>query len=146
MYCSRCGSENFNNSIRCSTCGAVLGQNQGSQINQNYIHVPDVPNYLIQSVLLVFFSTVLCCFTCISIIALPFAIVALIYSSQVNTKLKLGNIEGAMDYSRKAKIWCWVSFSILLCCIILMVLYFVLVIAMGFSPNLNRGDFYKYFW
>jgi hypothetical protein len=53
----------------------------------------NVPNYLVPAIL----STICCC--------LPLGIVSIVYSTQVNSKLKLGDIQGAMDASSKAKMW-----------------------------------------
>ena len=60
----------------------------------------NIPNYLVQSILV----TVFCC--------LPSGIAAIVFSSQVNTKLAAGDYDGAMDSSKKAKLWCWVSFGV----------------------------------
>jgi hypothetical protein len=60
---------------------------------------PAVPNYLWQSIV----CTACCC--------LPFGIPAIIFASQVNGKLAMGDVAGAMEASRKAKMWCWVSFG-----------------------------------
>jgi len=43
---------------------------------------------------------------------MPFGIVAIVYSAQVNGKLKAGDYEGALESSNKAKTWGWVSFGI----------------------------------
>jgi Interferon-induced transmembrane protein len=59
----------------------------------------NVPNYLPQAIL----TTLFCC--------LPFGIVAIVYAAQVNTKLQVGDYEGAMQASKSAKTWCWVSFG-----------------------------------
>ena len=72
-----------------------------------------VPNYLPQSILV----TLLCC--------LPFGIVAIVYAAQVNTKLQLGDYEGAVVASGNAKKWCWISF---IAGILLFILY-VLIMA-----------------
>ncbi|MBK9249804.1 MAG: CD225/dispanin family protein [Ignavibacteria bacterium] len=61
---------------------------------------PNVPNYLVQSILV----TIFCC--------MPTGIAAIIFSSQVNSKLAVGDFEGATDSSKKAKLWCWVSFGV----------------------------------
>ncbi|MBI3260292.1 MAG: CD225/dispanin family protein [Ignavibacteriae bacterium] len=59
----------------------------------------NVPNYLVQSILV----TIFCC--------MPTGIAAIIFSSQVNTKLAVGDFDGARESSRKAKLWCWISFG-----------------------------------
>lgn len=65
---------------------------------------PDVPNYLTQAILLTIFG-LLC-----SIISFPLGVVAIVYSSQVNQKLAVGDFEGAMASSKKAKLWCLITF------------------------------------
>ena len=49
-------------------------------------------------------TTLFCC--------LPLGIVAIVFAAQVGGKLKAGDYDGARDASRKAKIWCWVSFGV----------------------------------
>jgi len=63
---------------------------------------PDVkiPNYLVQSILV----TLCCC--------LPFGIAAIVFAAQVNSKIAAGDIAGAQESSRKAKMWCWISFGV----------------------------------
>ncbi|MEO5361699.1 MAG: CD225/dispanin family protein [Nitrospirota bacterium] len=56
-----------------------------------------VPDYLVWSIL----TTLFCC--------LPVGIVAIVFSAQVNTKVKVGDIAGARDSAKKAKMWCWIS-------------------------------------
>ena len=58
-----------------------------------------IPNYLVQAIL----CTVCCC--------LPFGIVAIVYAAQVNGKAAGGDIAGAMDSSKNAKMWCWIAFG-----------------------------------
>jgi predicted secreted protein len=57
----------------------------------------DIPNYLVQSILV----TLFCC--------IPLGIVAIVNAAQVNVKIKAGDIEGAMESSRKANKWSWYS-------------------------------------
>ena len=53
---------------------------------------PDkVPNYLIQAII-----SAVCCF--------PLGIISIIFAAQVNGKVNAGDIAGAMDASKKAKI------------------------------------------
>jgi hypothetical protein len=39
----------------------------------------------------------------------PAALVALVYSTQVNRRVQLGDTTGAVRASRLARTWCWVS-------------------------------------
>lgn len=59
-----------------------------------------VPNYLVQAILV----TLCCC--------LPVGIPAIVYASQVKTKLAHGDIAGAQESSRNAKLWCWIGFGL----------------------------------
>lgn len=59
-----------------------------------------IPNYLVQSILV----TLCCC--------LPGGIAAIIFAAQVNSKQAAGDIAGALESSRKAKKWCWISFGV----------------------------------
>lgn len=58
-----------------------------------------ISTYLVPSIL----CTLFCC--------LPFGIVAIIYAAQVGSKQGAGDFAGAMESSRKAKMWCWLSFG-----------------------------------
>ena len=60
---------------------------------------PQITNYLWQAIVV----TILCC--------LPFGIPALVYASQVNSKLTQGDVAGAQVSSQKAKFWCWMAFG-----------------------------------
>jgi hypothetical protein len=57
----------------------------------------DVPNYMVWAILV----TLLC--------FLPTGIAAIVYASQVSTKLSVGDVAGAMESSRKAKMWTIIS-------------------------------------
>jgi len=81
----------------------------------------DIPNYLWQSIV----ATVCCC--------LPLGIAAIVYAGQVNTKLALGDISGAMQASRNARMWCWIAFGIGILANSLYALYFLGRFAQGFS-------------
>ena len=61
---------------------------------------PTVPTYLWQSIVV----TACCC--------LPFGIAAIVFAAQVNSKLAAGDVQGAMESSRKAKMWCWIAFGL----------------------------------
>jgi len=58
----------------------------------------DVPSYLVPAIL----CTLLCC--------LPLGVPAIIYASQVTSRLGKGDIAGAQVASGKARAWCWIAF------------------------------------
>jgi hypothetical protein len=60
----------------------------------------EIPTYLAQAILV----TLFCCW--------PLGIPAIVYAAQVNGKLGRGDIAGAEEASRKAKMWCWWSFGL----------------------------------
>ena len=72
-----------------------------------------VPNYLIPAILSLF-----CCW--------PLAIVAIIFAAQVNGKVAAGDIQGAMDSSKKAKLFSYIAIGLGLVGIICYVLFFVI--------------------
>ena len=63
-------------------------------------HVANVPNYLWQSIVV----TVFCC--------LPFGVVAIVKASKVDTLVKAGDYNSAVESSNSAKTWCWISFGV----------------------------------
>ncbi len=113
MYCQNCGTLNDDNACRCVKCGETLKTG-----DYEVTRVEKIPNYLAQAIIV----TVLCC--------LPLGIPAIVFAAQVNGKLQAGDIQGAWDTSRKAKMWCWWSFGVGLA---VMVIYLVIVISMGVS-------------
>jgi hypothetical protein len=80
-----------------------------------------VPNYLVPAIL----TTLFCC--------LPFGIVSIVYAAQVNGKLEAGDRAGALESSRKAKMWAWISFGTGLVLIVGYVLVTVVFAALGSS-------------
>ena len=55
----------------------------------------NVPNYLVPAIL-----SALCCF--------PLGIIGVIFAAQVNGKVQAGDIQGAMDASKKAKLFSYI--------------------------------------
>jgi hypothetical protein len=102
MYCTKCGKLNQPTDINCTSCGQPL---QNAAISGP---AQPVSNYLIPAIL----TTIFCC--------LPLGIIAIVYAAQVNSKLQAGDYNGAVNSSRKAKIWSWFSFGIGLLFILLM--------------------------
>ena len=74
-----------------------------------------IPNYLAPSIIV----TLFCC--------LPLGIPAILFSAQVNGKIQAGDIRGAMESSRRAKMWCLLSFGVgLVLDILFFLFYFVM--------------------
>ena len=94
MYCRKCGTKNDDNAFKCVNCGEVIQPAATSAPPP----IQEVPNYLVQAILV----TLFCC--------LPFGIVSIVYAAQVNSKSQAGDYQGALESSQKAKKWCWVSF------------------------------------
>ena len=125
MFCSQCGANNADNAVICAQCGrnlqaaVALPAQQGSLVQPSGVYVQ---NYLVFAIL----TTVLCC--------LPAGIPAIVYAAQVNGKLQAGDIAGAQEASKNAKMWCWISASAGLA----VVLIWGFLVAIGTLSNLNR--------
>ena len=125
MYCQNCGNESDEGAKFCQNCGKALPNSgeggspssedtleasQGAAAGDagnvptgpdaSYGAIPHIPNYLVQAVLV----TIFCC--------LPAGIVSIVFAAQVNGKVAAGDITGAREASRKAKLWAWVSFGV----------------------------------
>lgn len=113
MYCQKCGTNNEENAFKCVQCGETL-QHEGPQAAPP----AKIPNYLSQSILV----TLCCC--------LPLGIPAIVFAAQVNGKIAAGDIQGAMESSRKAKL-----FSIwgAVIGLIVSVIYAIINVAAGLS-------------
>ncbi|NLK68307.1 MAG: hypothetical protein GX283_03990 [Clostridiaceae bacterium] len=125
-------------------------QNQYQNQYQNYAPEPPVdkiPDYKVQSILLIVFSSVLCCVTCLSLIALPFAIVALVNSNKIAGHIAAGNYDLALKASADTKKWCWVSFGILLATVVIGIVLSIVMLSSGFynefmNEFLNQYEYY----
>src|SRR3954462_691920 len=83
MFCQACGAANTDNAFRCVSCGQQLQQAPPVKIENNLV--------------LAIVVTALCC--------MPFGIVGIVYAAQVNGKAQLGDIAGAQESARKARMW-----------------------------------------
>jgi len=101
IFCSQCGTSNADDAILCAGCGrdlrAPIDTSPAGGIQPGYQARVNVPNYLVFAILV----TVLCC--------LPTGIAAIVYAAQVNGKLAGGDIAGAQQASKNAKMWCLIS-------------------------------------
>lgn len=86
----------------------------------------NVPNYLVQAILV----TIFCC--------LPFGIVGIVFAAQVNGKLSAGDYQGAVQASQNAKKWTMLGFWIGLG-INLLVLAFQIIMIIGAAGAAGAG-------
>ncbi len=77
-----------------------------------------VPNYLVPAIISIF-----CCW--------PLAIPAIIFATQVNSKLAAGDVAGAEDASKKAKMFAFIAIGIGVVIILIYVIMLVLGLGMG---------------
>jgi predicted secreted protein len=83
-----------------------------------------VPNYLVLSIISLF-----CC--------LPLGIAAVIFAAQVNNKVAVGDTAGALDSSKKAKMFSFIAIGLGLAGIVCYVLFVVIMgIGIGMSNNM----------
>lgn len=78
-----------------------------------------VDNNLVWAIL----TTLFCC--------LPTGIVAIVYAAQVDGKVAGGDIVGARNSARNAATWSWISFGLVMVCIVGYILLLVLGTALG---------------
>ena len=93
MFCTSCGTQLPPGAAVCPSCGArviVPAQIPGA---------PAMNNYLVPAIV-----TTLCC-------CLPIGIVAIVYAAQVNSKLAAGDVAGAAESAKNAKLWSWIAFG-----------------------------------
>ena len=152
MFCPNYGTRNEEGTSYCVNRGAVLrkiqtpgvevppldtgggGPPAGSAIGYG-ASVPNIPNYLVQAILLTLVCLVLSPFT----LFFPFlgvitGIVAIVYGAQVNGKVAGGNYVGARDSSRLARVWTWITFAFVVIELLILaafVLLFILALAAG---------------
>lgn len=85
-----------------------------------------VPNYLVLAIISLF-----CC--------TPLGIVAIIFAAQVNGKVAAGDIAGATDASKKAKMFSYISIGLGLAGILCYVLFILVMgIGMGIAGSANN--------
>ena len=88
--------------------------------------VASVPNYLVLAIISLF-----CC--------TPLGIVAIIFAAQVNGKVAAGDIAGATDASKKAKMFSYISIGLGLAGILCYVLFIVIMgVGMGIAGSTNN--------
>jgi len=82
-----------------------------------------VPNYMVPAIISIF-----CCW--------PLAIPAIIFAAQVNNKVAAGDVAGAQDSSKKAKICSFIAIG--LGVLVILIYVAMLVLGVGLSAIGNR--------
>ena len=77
-----------------------------------------VPNYLVPAIISIF-----CCW--------PLAIPAIIFATQVNGKVAAGDIAGAEDASKKAKMFSFIAIGLGLLAILLYIIWIVFIVGLS---------------
>lgn len=83
----------------------------------------EVQNYLIPAIL----ATIFCC--------LPVGIASIIFATQVNSKIAAGDIAGAMESSKKAKMFMFITIGVGLVSWIIGIILWVFVFAAMMSSH-----------
>jgi hypothetical protein len=77
-----------------------------------------VPNYLVPAIISIF-----CC--------TPLGIAAIIFATQVNGKVAAGDIAGAQDASKKAKMFSFIAIGLGLVCIVIYIIWIVFIVGLS---------------
>jgi len=96
-------------------------------MNEQQVQRPQTPppNYLVFAILV----TIFCCQI--------FGIVSIVFAAMVNSKWYEGDFEGALNASKNAKLWAWISFATG----IAIVLFFTLLAIIGGLAAIGLGEF-----
>lgn len=84
----------------------------------------EVPNYLIPAIL----STVLCC--------LPLGVISIIFATQVNGKVASGDMAGAMEASKKAKMFMFIAVGLGVLTWVCVIVMWIFVFGMAAVQNM----------
>jgi hypothetical protein len=104
IVCQKCEFENFVSYDLCEKCGQEL-TNKTSPPMDGY--PLEINTYLTEAILTtVFFLS-------------PIGIPAIIYAAKAKSKVETGDIEGAAEYSRKARNWYWLALGVGLTLVVL---------------------------
>ena len=87
--------------------------------------IPNIPSYMGWAIV-----TLILCFW-------PTGIVAVVYASKVGNRLAVGDVPGAQEASRKAKMWTWITFAIGIAAVVIAIIGIVVAAVAVNSITVN---------
>lgn len=165
MYCPKCGWNNPDDAAKCANCFAELKPSQPQQPDQTQQMPPTqapqqpyaaqqpysqqpyaqqpygaqpgqaVPDYMAWSIIISVVSLLCCWFLPVSV---AFGIVAIVKSSQANSKKAAGDYFGALSEANGAKTWLWWAAGIDIAGLVFWILYIVFVIILASSGAMRH--------
>ena len=100
-------------------------QPAGHQPGYGYGTIPNIPSYMGWAIV-----TLILCFW-------PTGIVAVVYASKVGNRLAVGDVPGAQEASRKAKMWTWITFAIGIAAVVIAIIGIVVAAVAVNSITVN---------
>lgn len=82
-----------------------------------------VQNYLVLAII-----SALCC--------MPLGVVAIIFAAQVNTKVAAGDMAGAVESSKKAKMFAIIALGLGLLAVLVYIVWIVLIVGLSAAGNM----------
>lgn len=98
----------------------------------------NIPNHLVWSILGTIASTILCCMICVSLPGIGTGIAAIVFSSKVDSLLRMGDIEGARHASKTAKTLNLVTAGFVALAAILFIVSLVMLGTDGYMEYMQR--------
>lgn len=106
--------------------------------NSSFNTATPVPNHLLWSILVTVANFLVCCIACWNFPGLITGIVAIVFSSKVNSRLNAGDEAGAQQASRNAKIWAWVTTGFLILGVLIFFISLAFLGTDGYMEKMNE--------
>jgi len=97
--------------------------------------IQPIPNHLALAIVATVVSTLALCGCCWAFPFCGFGIAAIVFASQVDSKARLGDIQGALAASKNAKMWSLISYGTSLLIVVLSIFLFGIMAFTGALKN-----------
>lgn len=124
MFCSNCGIHNDDRAFKCHQCGQVI-----ARLSQPGAAAEEINTYLVPAII-----SVLCC-------CVLFGMISVIFAAQAKGRLEAGDMAGALEKARLAKIWFWVAFAGGMLFWLGMFLFYFFVFAAAFAEAMSQAGY-----